>query len=517
MKKYFILTMIVFSISILNLKAQDGGITTNLDDLKKILGQHANAGDIQEFWNKIASYTYCQIPIFNDIPGMTESCAKGNPDTSLDLTPIASGRLRIRNHFGCNKNFYDDRTDDNDGTKNFDKHVVLLGDSLTDFGGDEVLWNLYLGNGRYNVLVKGAAGATSSAWKDHFDTCVTRQDPFASLGPPAGDYGRPQAPPRSIMMIGGNDFHVFKGMLQAMPWAVPLRRLNTVYNIEKLITYHHQGNNGCGDYKRVIENGEVTGMKKVISNPDGTCSIEGMEAKDGKNYENWGIGRLFVLLGNLPAVSLDPTSIPGYVESLKRLGLWERPNDDIANKDNLNQAELTNDALVVSMLRSYYEAYIGNLLSTYLLDTIVEIQNCGKLSSCKDNTWVSRQMYKLQFTSHAMTIIRKGVPFIHMYSLFRDVSANNNGCWWCADKTYWMGSEYTGIHTISLKDGIHINYPNGYLRWGGIVTPFMEQLKMDQDTRLYDGVETPGGEVVIPQGCDDLCLYIICVMTGICK
>ncbi|MCP5494324.1 MAG: hypothetical protein H7A23_07190 [Leptospiraceae bacterium] len=99
----------------------------------------------------------------------------------------------------------------------------------------------------------------------------------------------------------GNDFHSYKGMLQAMWWAVPFRRLNTVYNIEKLITYHHQVNDGCGDYFRVTENGKkrLDPDNPRRKNPDGSCIDKD---GDGNDYKDWGIGRLFVLLGNIPAV-----------------------------------------------------------------------------------------------------------------------------------------------------------------------------------------------------------------------
>ncbi|MCB1193679.1 MAG: hypothetical protein H7A23_07240 [Leptospiraceae bacterium] len=490
--------------------------------------RNARGSELSKIIDQVTGFTLCNIPLITTIPGMSDNCAQTNPE-HLDLVTVATGRLLIRTGFGCGNNFYERNENKETGDitgKNLDKRVVLLGDSLTMFGGFDEVWNAYLGGGIYKVMNKGAAGATSSAWKEHFEICINakepKDDPWASppwnLGVPAGGYGRPQLPPRTIMMIGGNDFHVYKGMLQAMWWAVPLRRLNVVHNIEKLITYHHQGNNGCGDYRRVKNDaGEVTGIDPVSPDNEGKCPDN---YKDDKiDYKDWGLGRLFVLLGNIPAISLDTTLVPGFDNLLRSLGLYNRPNDDIASNDNIKQADLHGDALTASLFEGYYEAYIEGLLAMYTLNMIAEQQNCGNLfGNCKDHTWASRQMYKLQFTSGAMSIVRGGVPYIHMYSFFRDNPANNRGCWWCADRGLWMGDKENYNHIFwSSNDGIHVNHINGYLRWGSIVTPFMSKYKMDEEDRRNDGVDAPGGEVTIPQGCDDLCLYVLCVMTGYCK
>jgi len=115
-----------------------------------------------------------------------------------------------------------------------------------------------------------------------------------------------------------------------------------------------------------------------------------------------------------------------------------------------------------------------------------------------------------------MALIRGGVPFVHMYSSFRDNGANSRGCWWCADKSLWLGGKYGVSNTISLEDGIHLNHPNGYIRWASVVTPFMEQYKMNTPNRT-DNVMQPGAEVTQSNGCDDTCLILICYFFGVCK
>jgi len=296
------------------------------------------ASYLSDIMDKLEGFTFCQIPLVTDVPGMTEKCAQTNPDGKLNFVPIITGRMILRLNLGLGCSQYSLGTG---------RNVALLGDSLTHYGGDNDLWNMYLGGGSYKVLARGAAGSTSSAWKDHFDLCTSGQDPLVgfpwNLAPPAGGYGRPQLPPRSIMMIGGNDFHVFKGVLKALWWAVPLRRLNTVNNIEKVITYHHQGNNGCGDHVRTFDASGNMSLQPIVP-VNGVCPDSN---GDGiVDYKDWGIGRLFVLLGNLPAVSLDSTTIPGFGELLRRLGLNDKPNDDVATTDNIHKADLTGDSLV---------------------------------------------------------------------------------------------------------------------------------------------------------------------------
>lgn len=505
--------------------------------------KNTNGSELSVLIDKVKGNTICKLKFFQAIPGMVESCSKTTDIYKFDIIPNMTGRWILREKLGCGYYAYDARIDPDDPTKviapdgrggrNEDKHVALLGDSLTMFGGDSSIWDQYLGGGAYHVLELGAAGATSSAWKEHFETCIkgekegSKHDPWIGLGQPKPNigygqrgYGRPQLPPRSIMMIGGNDFHAYKGMLQAMWWAVPFRRLNTVYNVEKVITYHHQGNDGCGDYFRVTENGK---KRLDPNNPDrmndeGNC-IDTNGSGGEVDHEDWGIGRLFVLLGNIPAVSLDPTVVPGYYSMLQRLGLYDKPHDDIVDKENIKQAELYGDALAMAITVEMMEGMIGNLLARYGFINLVNYQNCGVLlKDCSDNTWASRQMFKLQFTLNAMNYIRKGFPYIHMYSFFRDKNANDRGCWWCADRGLWMKDEGGYNHVVwSSDDGIHLNHINGYLRWGTILTPFMGKYGMDQDTRLGDDFEGPGGEVVVEPGCDDLCLYILCIMTGYCK
>ncbi|MCB1194455.1 MAG: hypothetical protein KDK90_28745 [Leptospiraceae bacterium] len=294
MKKYLILILILL---------------VSIFPIRNIKGS-----DLSVLIDKLKGFTICQLKFYQAIPGMADNCARTTELYDFDPTPIVTGRVLIRSNFGCGNYFYkrEFNKDINAFTgQNHDKHVALIGDSLTMFGGPSEIWDSYLGDGAYHVLNMGAAGSTSSAWKEHFETCIFggEKDPWIGLGqakPPngineGGGYGRPQMPPRSIMMIGGNDFHSYKGMLQAMWWAVPFRRLNTVYNIEKLITYHHQVNDGCGDYFRVTENGKkrLDPDNPRRKNPDGSCIDKD---GDGNDYKDWGIGRLFVLLGNIPAV-----------------------------------------------------------------------------------------------------------------------------------------------------------------------------------------------------------------------
>lgn len=295
------------------------------------------------------------------------------------------------------------------------------------------------------------------------------------------------------MMIGGNDFVLFKGILKPLWWSVYFRQNHILNNLEKIVTHHHRGNNGCGDFD--AKGKEIT---KCTDDPS-----------------DWGRGRLFVLLGNIPAVSLDPTQIPFQKDMLIRLGLWERPNDDLFD------AERTEEEQGISFfkitIQSMAEAYIDiMMMRNIILQPIINIQQCGRLTGCIDKTWESRQMHKLQFRQHAMAT-KRGIPYVHMYSNFRDLAANDRGCWWCGEKGLWLNDNYGYSNTaFSMNDGIHINHPFGYQRWAGQILPTMRDLKMHTDKR-EDDYPAPGEENNHGPECDDLCMAIICAATGVCK
>ena len=477
------------------------------------------ASYLSELLEKVGVLSICNFPYLSNLPGMEASCETGS-FTKSDLVTLLAGRSIINSH-GCSDKSYKPPTKTDNGDKN-DIYVSLIGDSLTHYGGDtgkETLWNTYLSNGQFKVTNLGAAGSTSSAWREHFDNCENQTTAQVNQ--------RMQLPPRSIMMIGGNDFHVFKGILQPLWWAVPFRRNQVLNNIERIATHHHKGNNGCGDFDAdgtaVAPESCIEGDKAFptqcyqysTQNQSRTCPDRNNDGVIDRS--DWGRGRLFMLLGNLPAVSLDPTVIPVLNPIFRRFGFYEKPNDNmVENEGNILNAENTLKQLG-GILLLYYESMIPFLTRNALISTVINYRDCGKLSPskvCTDHTWVSRQMFKLQFWENVMAYKRGGIPYIHMYSFFQDPGSNSRGCWWCADKGLWMSGHDAVV--FSLDDGIHINHVAGYGKWASVIIPAMEHLKMNEATRT-DSIDPPGYEADHGPGCNDQCLIILCYVFKICK
>jgi hypothetical protein len=42
-----------------------------------------HTSDLSDVLNRIESFTFCQIPLYTNIPGMAENCAETNPDGKL--------------------------------------------------------------------------------------------------------------------------------------------------------------------------------------------------------------------------------------------------------------------------------------------------------------------------------------------------------------------------------------------------------------------------------------------------
>jgi len=413
----------------------------------------------------------CNLPGIKTIGSVRDRCNRAGTGDNIgfdqdDLITTLAGYLLVASK-GCADKSYNPAEEDPASRKN----VALLGDSLTHFGGIDEFWDAYLGQGRFKVLALGAAGSTSWAWRKHFDYCDSKDNPI-------------QLPPRSIMMIGGNDFHVFKGILIPMWWAVPFRHAQVLNNLERMVTHHVKGNDGKGD-------------------PD----------------QNDGVprGRLFVVLGNIPAISPDPTTVPGLKELYKLIGVWEKPNPIRIDDPNSFVMPAPPDLLGFN-LNMLMDAY----LAFSYPDISYKVQQILSGQDDTDHSWASRQMYKLQFYEHVMAIKRSGpspgsVPYVHMYHYFRDKSAVTRGCWWCAERGFWMDETNDPAVTFSFRDGIHINHLNGYALWGAAVTPMMDLLQMQNEKRT-DSLGIPGEETDWGGGdCDDLCLLLLCIYAGICK
>jgi len=453
-----------------------------------------NASVLSEKVNQILGDTQqylCSDLGFNQIDPFRAAC--GTPEISFkesDFQTIYAGRFLIANGLGC-------------GTKNYDEtkelknnfNVALLGDSLTMFGGENTIWNLYLSGGRYKALALGAAGSTSSAWREHFENCEAGRGDIGF--PTPNPNGRLQLPPRSIMMIGGNDFHVFKGILQPMWWLVDLRHNSVLNNVERIITHHHKGNNGCGD------------DPKIVLKPNGTCPDT--DKNGAVNSFDWGRGRLFVSLGNIPAVSVDPTHprLLTFLTIFQILGLMT----PLAFDENTSGTLNTNEYDV--MEKTLY-------ITRRLLDTNVDIilkpaaeieANFGGINAGKKNhAWVSREMHILQNKIQAVQIKRMGFMYVHMYKHFRNSAANSRGCFWCADLELWMDRS----DIKSFNDGIHLSHVKGYTRWAQTVVPYMEVAEMYNHERT-DIFGPPGAEIPGRAECDDLCLLVLCYYFGVCK
>jgi len=55
--------------------------------------KQVQASYLSDIMDKLAGFTFCQIPLVTDVPGMTEKCAQANPDGKLDFVPI----IKLRN------------------------------------------------------------------------------------------------------------------------------------------------------------------------------------------------------------------------------------------------------------------------------------------------------------------------------------------------------------------------------------------------------------------------------------
>jgi hypothetical protein len=478
--------------------------------LMNMFFSYLHASELSDLMGRIGNLTICNFPFLANLPGIDSNC-QNNSWKGGDTATLYAGRMFI-NGYGCGtQSFNPNDNQSTDTTKHI--YVSLIGDSLTHYAGD--FWNFYLSNGTFKVKNMGAAGATSSAWREHFEHCTNLTSSVSNQ--------RLQLPPRTIMMIGGNDFHVFKSILMPLWWAVPLRRNSVLNNIEKIATHHHRGNNGCGDYdsnRNIVTPTSCTESEK--EDPTKCFEYPGNSCKDKNgdgtiDYKDWGRGRLYMLLGNIPAASLDPTVVPYLTGLFQRLGYYMRPHDDMVHsQERINAAkeDLRNLGYLFTL---YRDSWITFLSTNFILSTYINYQNCGILNPskvCDDHSWVSRQMFTLQFWEHALSYERGGIPFIHMYTHFRDGASNTRGCWWCADKSLWYNGHPGVIY--SFDDGIHINHVAGYARWASRILPEMERLQMNSPKRT-DDVSSPGAEQNHGTDCDDLCMLFLCYWAGICN
>lgn len=446
------------------------------------------ASDLSEFLDHMEGELGGLLPEINDFVcdslGLKDlpeiGCAKESVDVVSDiLVPSLTGRYIIAQH-GCGNHSYNPSTDK-------DKHyVALLGDSLTHFGGS--FWDAYYANGKYKVTNLGAMGATSDAWREHFDNCEAYRNDFL-FNSPGVEKGRMRLPTRSLMMIGGNDFHVYKGILQPLWFLIDLRHNNVLNNVERIITHHHKGNDGCGDRLAAGEVcDDVTG--------DGIV-----------DYQDWGRGRLFVYLGNIPAVSYDPTTDPILANLFTNLDLFTMIAFDVPTMV-MNEEEAhrytrgsENWGFVRYWARRMADAYI---------DVIMDIQvSLGIRDNDINHSWASREMHVLQANIYDVMYRRHGFGYVPLYGKFRDAAANQRGCYWCANQDLWMDG------ALSANDGIHINHVNGYATWAWNVLPAMEAANMDSPVRT-DPFGPPGVEDTGRDAINDWLLILACFWFEIC-
>lgn len=454
-----------------------------------LITRPAVASDFSEFLGHMEGEIGGLLPAINDFfcngLGLKDLPEIGCTDNSVDvvkdiLVPSLTGRWVIA-QYGCGTTSFDPVGDK-------DKHyVALLGDSLTHFGGP--FWDSYYASGKYKVMNLGAMGATSDAWREHFDNCEAHRNDFLFSSQNI-DQGRMRLPPRSLMMIGGNDFHIYKGILQPLWFLIDLRHNNVLNNVERIITHHHKGNDGCGD--RLAE-GEV-------------CDDV---TEDGIiDYQDWGRGRLFVYLGNIPAVSYDPTTDPILVSLFSSLDLFTMIAFDVPTMV-MNEEEAhrytrgsENWGFVRYWSRRMLDAYI---------DVMMDVQvSLGIKDHDKNHSWDSREMHVLQANIYDVMYRRHGFGYVPLYGKFRDTAANQRGCYWCANEDFWIDGNLT------LNDGIHINHVQGYANWAWNVLPAMEAAGMDSPVRT-DPFGPPGVEVTDRPAINDWLLILACFWYHICE
>lgn len=406
------------------------------------------------------------------------------------VNPYITGQQVLDNQIGCGTHWADtDRPFANSSSlaelKGDAARVAFLGDSLTHFSGPNEFWDYYLGTKNFKTVNLGAAGSGSTQWREHFDRCEAEGN-------------RLTLPTRSMMMIGGNDMHVWKSMLQPMWFLVPHRINSILYNVDKIIDHHKKGNDGEGD------KGE---------NPGGVAR-----------------GRLFVVLGNIPAVSVDPTQSEILYSIYQSLDLISQPY--VTNIWDQQPYTIEEDDTATYLYKKIVEAALPGIIDP------IASELDPHYDTYKNHTWASRQMFEIQHKLQLLVVFRhfgsmaKGeealasgnvdqnamsVPYIHMWDFFTDKSATDRGCYWCANRDLWMKEKFGGTnYSISFNDGIHINHPYGYMTWAGRIKPTMDELNMSTLTR-EDSLPPPGEELGISSGCDDMCLIAMCFYFGICK